>query len=68
MKKARVFFILSFLIFLFVSCASTIAIVNNEQDITLKEDEGFVLLRIINPTAGKTIEEFYDQVTVESGG
>lgn len=46
----------------FISCATTIESVKTEKKDSpamLEKDEGFILLRILNPTAGRTIEEFY---------
>ena len=46
----------------FISCATTIESVKNEKKdspVVLGKDEGFILLRILNPTAGRTIDEFY---------
>ena len=45
----------------FISCATTIETVKTEKKdspVVLGKDEGFILLRILNPTAGKTINEF----------
>lgn len=46
----------------FISCATTIETVKTEKKdspVVLGKDEGFILLRILNPTAGRTIDEFY---------
>ena len=46
----------------FISCATTIESVKTEKKdspVVLGKDEGFILLRILNPTAGRTIDEFY---------
>ena len=44
----------------FTSCVSTIQTVNSQNDLSLKEDEGFVLLRVINPNARRVVDEFFD--------
>jgi len=44
---------------LFLSCATTIETVKNDSPFILKDDEGFILLRILNPNVGKVIDEFY---------
>lgn len=49
-----------FLFFFFTSCVSTIQTVNSQNDLSLKEDEGFVLLRVINPNARRVVDEFFD--------
>ena len=46
----------------FISCATTIESVKTEKKdspVVLGKDEGVILLRILNPTAGRTIDEFY---------
>ena len=46
----------------FISCATTIESVKTEKKdspVMLGKDEGFILLRILNPTACRTIDEFY---------
>ena len=46
----------------FISCATTIESVKTgkkDSPVVLGKDEGFILLRILNPTAGRTIDEFY---------
>lgn len=59
MKKINlllfVFIISSFLL----SCATTIETVKNDSQLVLKEDEGYILLRILNPNVDKVIDEFY---------
>ena len=59
LKKNNIFLFFTVISILFISCATTIETVKAESSLILKEDEGFILLRIFNPTAGKTIEEFY---------
>ena len=57
----RLFYLFSMLIiFLFLSCASTIKVVRADCDSVLKKNEGYVVLRIINPTANKIIDDFFD--------
>lgn len=56
MKKFKFLFILSIF---FVSCATTIETEKNNSSSILKENEGFILLRILNPNVGKTIDKFY---------
>lgn len=48
------------IIFLFLSCASTIKVVRADCDSVLKKNEGYVVLRIINPTANKIMDDFFD--------
>lgn len=43
----------------FISCATTIETVKNNTPVMLNENEGFVLMRILNPTAGRTVDEFH---------
>ena len=43
----------------FISCATTVETVKSGSPVMLKEDEGFVLMRILNPTAGRTVDEFH---------
>lgn len=59
MKNYKSTFILCVLSIFFVSCVTTIESTKNDSLSILKEDEGFILLRIINPNAGKTIDKFY---------
>ena len=59
LKKYNIFLFFTVISIFFISCATTIETVKPESSLLLKEDEGFILLRIFNPTAGKTIEEFY---------
>ena len=57
----RLFYLFSMLIiFLFLSCASTIKVVRADCDSVLKKNEGYVVLRIINPTANKIMDDFFD--------
>lgn len=56
MKKFKFLFILSIF---FVSCATTIETEKKNSSSILKENEGFILLRILNPNVGKTIDKFY---------
>lgn len=44
---------------LFLSCVTTIETVKNDSPFILKDDEGFILLRILNPNVDKVIDEFY---------
>ncbi len=57
MKKLCILFFA--VTFLFTSCKTTIETVNNNSSFTLNEDEGFAFFKIINESAGKTIDEFY---------
>jgi hypothetical protein len=59
MKNKKYIFILCILSIFSVSCVSTIETAKNDSLSILKEDEGFILLRIINPNVGKTIDKFY---------
>ena len=59
MKNKKYIFILCILSIVSVSCVSTIETAKNDSLSILKEDEGFILLRIINPNVGKTIDKFY---------
>ncbi len=58
MKKFTFFTIFIISLF-FVSCATTLETVKNDSTFALKEDEGIILMRIINPNAGKIIDKFY---------
>lgn len=40
------------------SCTTTVNLLDEKDDFVLGENEGFVLLRIQNPTAGRTINSF----------
>ena len=59
MKNYKSTFILCILSIFFVSCVSTIETAKNDSYSILKEDEGFILLRIINPNVGRIIDKFY---------
>lgn len=56
-KLKKICFLVFISIFL-ISCASNIKIVNNDSTYLLEENEGIILFRIINPNAGKVIDEF----------
>lgn len=57
--KNNKLFIIFILSMLFTSCVTTIETTKNDPLSILKEDEGFILLRILNPNVGKTIDKFY---------
>lgn len=59
MKKINILIFIFVLSIIFISCATTIETVKNDSPFVLREDEGIILLRIINPDAGKVIDEFY---------
>jgi hypothetical protein len=58
-KKFFTFFTIFIISLFFVSCATTLETVKNDSTFALKEDEGIILMRIINPNAGKIIDKFY---------
>ena len=41
------------------SCTTTVNLLDEKDDLTLEENEGFVVLRILNPKAGQTIDSFF---------
>ena len=59
MKKINLLLFVFVISNLFLSCATTIETVKNDSPFILKDDEGFILLRILNPNVGKVIDEFY---------
>jgi hypothetical protein len=59
MKKINFLFFILIISSLFISCATTIETVKSDSSFVLKKDEGFILMKIINPDAGKIIDEFY---------
>lgn len=59
MKKINFLLFVFVISNLFLSCATTIETVKNDSPFILKDDEGFILLRILNPNVGKVIDEFY---------
>ena len=59
MKNNKLLFIICILSIFFISCVTTIETTKNDSLSTLKEDEGFILLKILNPNIGKTIDTFY---------
>ncbi len=48
------------IIFLFSSCVSSVKVMRTNSDSRLEKNEGYIVLRIINPTANKIIDEFFD--------
>lgn len=48
-----------FILFFLASCTTTVNLLNEEDETVLDPNEGFVILRILNPTAGKTTDSFY---------
>ncbi len=59
MKKINLFLFVFIISSFFISCATTIEIVKNDSPFILKEDEGIILLRILNSNVDKVIDEFY---------
>lgn len=59
MKKINLLLFVFVISNLFLSCATTIETVKNDSPFILKDDEGFILLRILNPNVGNVIDEFY---------
>ena len=59
MKTCKQLFIICILSIIFVSCVTSVEFAKNDNPSILKEDEGFILLRILNPNVGKTIDKFY---------
>ena len=70
MKKINLLLFVFVISNLFLSCATTIETVKNDSPFILKDDEGFILLRILNPNVGKVIDEFYysNGETAKKGG
>ena len=65
----RLFYLFSMLIiFLFLSCASTIKVVRADCNSVLKKNEGYVVLRIINPTANKIMDDFLMLTAIDGKG
>lgn len=59
MKRAfYLFFML--IIFLLSSCVSSVKVMRTNSDSRLGQNEGYIVLRIINPTANRIIDEFFD--------
>ena len=56
----RTFYLFFMLIFLFSSCVSSVKVMRTNSDSRLGQNEGYIVLRIINPTANKIIDEFFD--------
>ena len=48
------------IIFLFSSCVSSVKVMRTNSDSRLGQNEGYIVLRIINPTANRIIDEFFD--------
>lgn len=59
MKKINLLLIFSIFFFVFTSCATTVETVNLDSLFVLNENEGFILMRIVNPNAGKVVDNFY---------
>lgn len=59
MKKINLLLIFSIFFFVFTSCATTVETVNLDSLFVLNENEGFILMRIVNPNAGKVTDNFY---------
>lgn len=59
MKKNNLFILTFITLNLFVSCATTAEMVTKDSSFFLKEDEGLIFLRILNPNAGETIDDFF---------
>lgn len=58
MKKINLLLIFGLIFFVFTSCA-TVETVNLDSLFVLNENEGFILMRIVNPNAGKVVDNFY---------
>ncbi len=56
----RAFYLFFMLIFLFSSCVSSVKVMRTNSDSRLGQNEGYIVLRIINPTANRIIDEFFD--------
>lgn len=48
-----------FILLVLSSCTTTVNLLDEKDDLTLEENEGFVVLRILNPKAGQTIDSFF---------
>lgn len=59
MKKINLLLIFSIFFFVFTSCATTVETVNLDSLFVLNDNEGFILMRIVNPNAGKVVDNFY---------
>lgn len=64
----RAFYIFFMLIFLFSSCVSSVKVMRTNSDSRLGQNEGYIVLRIINPTANRIIDEFFDVIRKKAGG